>query len=237
MKKLLSLLLALMMCLGCTAFAEAAVDYVGYWVLAALEVAGMQADPATVGLSAYMEIYEGGACLLVAGDTVQDGTWVATETGIETTDAEGTVDAMTYVDGNLVAEQEGIKLIFVRQEYTAPMEGLTEADFAGVWNFAYLEYLGTAYDAAEVGTAMVITLEEGKGKLEMSYEGGAESYNATTQLVEYPGFGTVLFFFYLDENGAETGEGMVLLKFDNDELVWYVVDEYDNDIYYCFNRG
>ena len=37
MKKLLSLLLALMMCLGCTAFAEAAVDYVGYWALAALE--------------------------------------------------------------------------------------------------------------------------------------------------------------------------------------------------------
>ena len=235
MKKLFALLMTLMM-LCCAAFAETAVDYTGYWVLTSMDYAGVVIDPAQLGLTAYMELYGDGTCLMVMADEAQAGTWVATENGIDTTDAEGVVDPFTYVDGTLVLEQDGTKLIFTPEVYTVPLTGLTVADFNGDWSFAYLEYLGAAYAAEEVGMTLDVHLEDGAGHIVMTYEGGAEAYDLTCMVEEAPDFGTVLYAIYLDETGAETDAGMVLFLFDNDELVWYSIDESDNELYYCFQR-
>ena len=234
MKKFLALLMVFVMVLGGAAIAEAAVDYTGYWVLTAVEVAGEAVDPAVLGYNAYMDIYANGFCRMVINDQVDNGSWAATENGIETTNEAGQAEAFTLVDGMLVFEMDGSKLIFTKEAYTEPLQGLTVADFNGKWVFSYLEYLGVAYNAEEVGTDMTITLSDGKGHLEMTYADGTEAYEGVCVLEEYPGFGSMLIFLYVDENGEQTGDGMALLKFDNNELVWYYVDEYDNDVFHCF---
>lgn len=240
MKKLLSLLLALMMLCGCAAFAETA-DYVGYWVMTGVEMSGVQVDPAMLGLSAYMELYDDGTCLMVMMDEGQYGTWVATGNGIETTDADGVVDPFTLVDGALVIEEEGSKLIFTQEAYTMPLTGLTAADFEGEWTFSYLEINGAVYAAEEVGMAMNLSIKDGKGVHTASYtdETGevTETYNGVCETEELPDFGTAMYFLYTDEAGNPTDMGLALLMFDNGELVWYAGDESGTVIYYCFVKA
>lgn len=234
MKKLISLLLTFMLLLGCTALAQEAVNYTGYWVMTGVEVNGAPVDPSALGLSAYMELYEDGSCLLVMMDEVQEGSWAATEYGIETTDAEGIVDPFTYVNGALVIENEGNKLIFTQGAYTVPLTGLTAADFNGDWEFVYAEVLGEVYDAAELGMAISLHLEDGKGHMVMSFPDGAEEYDAVCEVKEIEGFGTAMYFLILDEAGQPDGSGLMLMMYDNGELVWYEVDEDNTELFYCF---
>lgn len=237
MKKLLALLLALAMMLGCTAFAETAINYVGAWMLMGVEMLGVTVDPATVNVSAYMELYEDGTCVLSMMDETQEGTWAATETGITTTDAEGVVDTYTLADGNLVVEQMGMKLIFVPY---APMSGLTVADFNGVWTLSYVEvYDYTAmtqdfYEAEELGSSMVITLADGKGRLEMVSDGVTEAYDADCVVETLEDGSSVMYCMMLDENGVQDGSGLMLLMYPGNELTWY---EYDStgDVEYYYN--
>lgn len=240
MKKLLSLLLALMLLLSCAAFAEAA-DYVGYWVMTGIEYAGVPMDPAQLGLNAYMELYDDGTCLMVMMDDGQYGTWTVTESGIETTDAEGVVDPFTLVDGALVCEQEGNKLIFTQEAYTMPLSGLTAADFEGEWVFTYVELGNEAYYADEVGMTMTLSIKDGKGVHASTYtaETGevTESFNGVCETEEIPDFGTAMYFLYTDEAGNPTDSGLMLLMFDNGELVWYAEDETGMAICYCFVKA
>lgn len=238
MKKMISLLLALLLMLGCTALAEETVDYTGYWLLTGVEVKGTPADPALLGVSAYMELYDDGTCLLVAMEAATDGTWAVTDTGITTTDETGVVDTYTYVDGALVCEQDGNKLIFTPESYTMPLNGLTMADFEGDWVFTYVETGNTSYTAEEIGVAMTLSIHAGKGVHTMIFadepEAGAMVYTGECLLEEVLDFGTVLYIFYVDESGQQDGSGVALLKFDNEELVWYTVDESEQNVFYCF---
>ena len=234
MKKLMSLFLALAMLLGMSALAETAVDYTGYWVMAGMEISGSTYSAADLGLDGYMEIYADGTCQMVLSGVAEQGTWVATDVGIDTTDASGVVDSFTYVDGCLVVSSEGSALYFVREEYTVPLSGLTMVDFNGDWSFAYLEYLSEAYAAADVGMTMDLHLADGQGHIVMTYDGGTEEYDVVCESEEISGFGTALYCFYLDETGAKTENGMAMLLFDNGELVWYAIDEENNELYYCF---
>lgn len=217
----------------------APVDFVaGYWVLTGAEVAGMTLDPSALGLSAYMELYEDGNCLLVGMEEAVEGTWAVTENGITTTDANGEVDVYTCVDDTLVVEQDGVKLIFTQEAYTVPLSGLTAADFEGDWIFDYVEIGNTSYYPEEVGMYMTLSIQDGKGVHTMTFveEAGevTEVYNGVCQIEEIPDFGTAMYFLYTDEAGQTDGSGLMLLKFDNSELVWYAVDESENNIFYCF---
>ena len=240
MKKLLSLLLVLMMVLSGAAFADAA-DYVGYWVMTGIEMDGVTVDPTSLGMSSYLELYEDGTCLMVMLTEGQYGTWVTTETGIETTDADGIVDAFTLVDGALVIEEAGNKLIFTAEQYTMPLTGLSMEAFNGEWEFAYLEYSGGIYYAEEVGMSMHLSLKDGQGVHTAIYtdETGEvnESFNGVCTTEEVAGFGTALYFIYTDETGAATDMGLALLLFDNGELVWYAADESGMVLYYCFVKA
>ena len=238
MKKLFALLLVIMLMLGCAAFAEETVDYAGYWVVTSAEVNGKTYDPAALGVSAYMELYADGTCLLVAMDEATDGTWAVTGTGITTTDETGAVDDYTYVDGALVHEQDGNKLIFTSEVYTMPLNDLSMADFEGDWIFAYVEVGNEVYYAEETGLTMTLSIHDGKGVHTMAFadepEAGTMVYTGECLLEEAPDFGTMLYIFYVDESGQPDGSGVALLKFDNEELVWYAIDEYDRNVFYCF---
>ena len=216
-----------------------AVDFVaGYWVLDSVQVMGFTMDAEAMQMQAYMELYDDGTCLLVQDEEMQYGTWTKTETGLTTTDAEGQTDVYTYVDDTLVVEQDGVKLIFTQETYTVPLSGLTAADFEGDWVFNYVEVGNTSYYPEEVGMYMTLSIQDGRGVHTMTFADDSgeatEVYNGVCQIEEIPDFGTAMYLLYTDEAGQQDGSGVMLLKFDNSELVWYAVDENDNNVFYCF---
>lgn len=82
-----------------------------------------------------------------------------------------------------------------------------------------------------------IHLEDGKGRMEMVYADGSESYDAVCELEELEGFGTLVYFMLIDPaTGEKDGSGMVLALYNDGSLVWLELDEDDNDIFYCFVR-
>lgn len=237
MKRLYALLLALTMVLGCAAVAEETADYVGYWVVTSTEINGKTYDPAALGVNAYMELYADGTCLLVAMDEMLDGTWTVTPTGITTTDADGDAAVYTYVDGALMVEEDGCKLFFTPEAYTMPLGGLTLADFEGDWVFTYVEVGNEVYYADELGVEMTLSIHDGKG-VHAVYSGESgevtDLYNGVCEIEEVTDFGTAMLLLYTDDAGKPDGGGIMLLKFDNEELVWYAIDEYDRSVSYCF---
>lgn len=237
MKKLLAMLLALLL-LGCTAFAETMDNYVGAWILMKVEMLGLPVDPATVGVSAHMELYDDGTCLLEMNDETENGTWAVAEGGITTTDAAGKVDTYELKDGNLVMDEIGMKLIFVPY---APLSGLSQEDFNGVWEFSYMEvydYQTMAqdfHDAEEMDVKITITLADGKCRLEETAEGVTEVYEAECIMDAFEDGASVMYCMFLDENGVQDGSGMMLMMYPGDELTWYEYDsEADVEYYYNF---
>ncbi|MBQ4580573.1 MAG: hypothetical protein IJA83_07910 [Clostridia bacterium] len=241
MKKLFSLLLALMMLLGMTALAETAVDYVGYWVMTGVEMAGVQVDPMILGLNAYMELYEDGSCMLVMMDEFQYGTWAVTENGITTTDANGVTDTYTYADGALVVEEEGNKLIFTPGEYVLPLSGLTMADFEGDWVFTYAEMGNGVFYPEEIGVDVSLSIHGEKGVFTASQTGETgvvtETFSGVCEIEEVPDTGTWLYFLFVDEAGNPNGDGLALTMFEGEELVWCVDDGSGLTFCYCFVRA
>ena len=245
MKKLVSLLLALMMLLGMTAFAEAAVDYTGLWALTGVAASGVTVDPTALGLDMSMELYEDGTCALIALGEEEMGAWVVTEGGVAVTDADGvTMDMLLTEDGALTVEQDGAMLIFTREEYVMPLAGLTVADFNGEWVFEYMEMYDYAqmtqgvYAAEEVGVEMALSLADGKGHLVMSYVDGKDEYDGECVIEEVAELGSVMYFMLLDENGVQDGSGMMLMMYPDDELTWFEYDqEAQLELYYNFIRA
>ncbi len=239
MKKLISMLLALAMLLSCAALGEAAVEnYIGTWILMSVEMLGLPVDPAAMGLSAHMELYDDGTCLLEMNDESENGTWAVVEGGITTTDAAGKVDTYELKDGNLVMDEIGMKLIFVPY---APLRGLTLADFNGVWDFSYMEVYDYRamtqefYDPEELGTTMKLALADGKGRLEMTSGDVLEAYDGECEVDAFEDGSSVMYFMMLDETGVRDGSGMMLMMYPGDELTWYEYDsEQDVDYYYNF---
>lgn len=230
MKRLLALLAALMVLLGGAAFAEAA-DYVGYWVMTSAEVSGMTVDPAMLGLTAFMKLYEDGTCWVVMGEQKSEGTWAATASGV-TIDLGGERTEFTLTDGALVLPMDGGKLIYTPEAYTLPLSGLTLPDFNGDWVCAYLEVDGMTYDAVTLGADLRLHLADGAGQVYMGSADGAEEFDALCEVEEDPEIGTVMYVYFL-ENGQPCGDGMVLMMYDNGELVW--CDSYEShDMFYCF---
>lgn len=237
MKRALSLLLVLTALFCGAACAQEAADYVGYWVATGFEMEDKSLDPSALGVTAYMELYEDGSCVLAMMDGMRDGTWAVTPTGITTTEADGLVTVYTYTDGALVVEEEGCRLIFTPEAYTLPLNGLTMADFEGDWVFTYVEVGNAVYYAQELGVRMTLSIHDGKG-VHAVYDdqtGEVQSlFTGVCEIEEIPDFGTAMLLCYTDEAGTPDGSGIMLLKFDNDELVWYAIDENNNNRFYCF---
>lgn len=242
MKKLLCALLALMLALGCTAIAEDAdFDYTGQWVLTGGIVAGVTVDLATLEAAVETELdmdmllYADGICALTAGGATEEGTWTVTENGVQVVDAGLTVIEFTLVDGKLVQVGENTQLIFARADetYAMPLTGMTLADFNGEWALSYVEYAGMMLDAETLGLTIDITLEDGEGKAVIETAESTTNIDAFCEVVEIDQMGSVLYFVFLDENGEQTETYMMLLLFDNGELVWYSIED-EMEVFYCF---
>ncbi len=154
MKKLLSMLLALMMLCGCAAFAEAA-DYTGEWVLTGAEMGGMPIDLSLIGLTMTMALREDGTCTLTTMGMPEEGTWAEVEGGAAVTDSAGDVNTFAPVEGKLEATQDGMKIIFSRVG--------DKAAYVGVWVLTGMEASGVQMGVATMemfGLNMTLTLNE-----------------------------------------------------------------------------
>lgn len=155
MKKLLSMLLALMMAFGCMAFAEEKADYTGSWMLTGAEVGGAPIDLSLIGLTMTMELREDGSCTLTTMGVPEEGSWAETEGGVAVTDSLGETNVFVPAEGKLAAEQDGMKIIFSRAGDMAA--------FVGVWELTGLESEGVQMGTATMamfGLTMTMTLKE-----------------------------------------------------------------------------
>lgn len=235
LKKLAAMLLALLMLLAPTAFAqETAADYAGEWVMTGIQAKGVTVDPSSMGLDMSMVILEDGVCLMYDMGTEETGSWAYIEGGIAVTDPQGkTMNLLLNEEGALTAEQDGMTLIFTQMFYAMPLSGLAAADFNGDWVFTYAETMGQTVPAEKTGVSMNIKLADGTGHITITDETGTREIDAVCEIEEVAGMGTVMYFLYLDETGAQTGGGLPLLLYEDGELVWLYSDE-TTEIFYCF---
>ena len=232
MKKLFCLILGWLILASGGAFAET-VDYVGHWLLTKAEVSGMRVDPALAGLHSTMTFYEDGRYLLIMADESQNGTWVVRDSGVDLISGSAVV-SFAVVDGALVLDLEGDKMIYTREAAPQPLAGLTVADFNGDWVCSFLTVDGSTYDADVLGADLVLNLADGKGHVKMGSYAGVEEFDAICTVKESETYGTVMHVDFL-VNGKLCGDGMVLFIYDDGTLIWF--DSYDGlRMFYCFKR-
>ncbi len=239
MKKLLAVLLALAMLLGCTALAEtaAAVDYTGWWTLTGIEMMGVTVDPTQLSMNMNIVLYEDGSCeMIMTGEETEQGVWAVIEGGVAVTDASNvTMNLMLREDGALTMEQSGMTMVFTAEAYSMPQAGLTLADFEGAWKLSYVEYMGQFLQLEDLGMEIDVTITGDKGQMVITDAEGALSNDGVCELAEEEGVGSVLYFMFTDPaTGEQDGSGVMLMKFSAEELVWYTWDETGNELFYCF---
>lgn len=192
MKKLISLMLVLALCLMGGAFAEA-LDVTGVWYLNVIESDGMQLDPAMVGMEMTITLNaDGSAAVENMGEADPRFTWeMDGETVVITDNAGVAMPAVMDEDGNMVILEEelGMTMILGREKTAietyvpAPVEEEPAlADFEGTWNAALIDMMGIQVSMEALEMKLQIEIA-GTNALVTSNESGEEmSYNAPVHL-------------------------------------------------------
>lgn len=175
MKKLISLFLALVILLGCTAMAEV-VDYTGTWVLTGAESGSLKMGPSMLvayGIKHTITLNADGTAIMHDMEDVLDGSWVAAENGVAFTFATGETDHLAYRDEMLVIDQPDGCMLFTREgaapavtEVADPVAQKADfEDFEGEWILTKVRLMGVDSPAELWGTPMTLQLEGGGGML------------------------------------------------------------------------
>lgn len=247
MKKLLALLLTMALLLGCTAFAETAVDYTGVWVLTGVETEEVTVDMTLLnllGMSMSMTINADGTMYTDAMGVKEEGTWVVTATGIAITYDEETLQVV-YTDDMLRIGEEGKAMMLTREgaapavaakETATVLANVDPAAFEGTWTLTTMNLLGIEMSAAEMGMQMEFVLADGSGTITIR-EDEDEPFTGPVAYVisEGEGAGTVMTITEVEtETGAEE-EIMSLCMTSEDTLVWEM-EEDGLSVGYVFSR-
>lgn len=172
MKKLISLFLALAMLMGSVAFAEAA-DYIGVWTLTCMDD-GTPFNPLDLGLEITMELQEGGVCIWNTVGSINKGTWVATDTGIEAvevTDGKKHTYVFVLTDGKLIQETNGRKNIYecgaMKSTLVGPatLKNVPAEAFEGQWKMTKVVVSGFTMTAKEIGLDQGFDLAGGRATI------------------------------------------------------------------------
>lgn len=118
-RKMFALCVALVMMVAVAACSSSGTDmseseYVGTWECTSYVAQGTTISPDEVGTSTLEFKADGTASYDLIGQTGETD-WTETETGVEITDASGTV-TLTKQDATLVLEQDGVQFIFEKQQ-------------------------------------------------------------------------------------------------------------------------
>jgi len=171
MKKIQTLAIAFILTLAmlCTAaLALEPADILGTWYLNAMEVDGMSMNPAMFGMELAMTLEEGGtARMQMSGEDDTMGTWVidGDEVTIEM-DGEGLV--FTIEDGNLVASEDEMKMVFGKEqaedtsaEIAPARTDAVLADFNGTWNAYLADFEDMKLPIELLGIEVTLVIEDG----------------------------------------------------------------------------
>lgn len=175
MKKIVLLTTALvvtlaMLCAGALALEPG--DVLGAWYLNGMEAEGFSVSPSALGMDITLVLNEDNtAAMQMPGQEDAAGTWaIADGQLVVTVDGDGL--ALSLVDGDLVAEEDGMKMIFGKEKVDAePVEASPArtdaalADFNGTWNahLAVIEGMELPIDA--LGLEFGLVIEDGKATL------------------------------------------------------------------------
>lgn len=227
MKKLISLLLALAMMLGCMAFAEG-VDYTGVWVLTGIDASDYMIGPtalAKLGMNdVTLTIHADGTSVLALGASPETYPWTQSEDGI-VLNVDGDMQHLIYHLDVLYFVQDDDMLMFTREGATPaiddafPAAVLAQVDpaaFEGKWLLTSKTISSIALQAEEMDAYMALELFDGKCLYTYVEENGEKF---TTEMIytveEVEGVGTVATVETLDETTGETTEFLALNMLEN----------------------
>lgn len=231
MKKILSLMLALAMMLGCVAFAEG-VDYVGTWVLTGAESDGVQMGPSTlaaIGMDMKVVVNADGTVTLSMMGMEEGGTWAATENGIAITDSTETVE-IAYQNEMLLMNQSGVNMMLTREgaapaiveaEGATALAGVDPAAFEGQWLLTTANVMGMEMPVDGLGLYMALVLSQGDALFATTDDNGeivTEQVSYTVAEVE--GVGTVCTIIGQDSATGEIVEVLDLKMLSDGRLNW-----------------
>lgn len=192
MKKLISMLLALAMCLMGLALAEA-MDVTGDWYLNAIEAEGVQMDPALLGLDMSITLNaDGTAALSSFGNGADMGTWSISGSILAITDSVGDTMIAELIGNELVIDETetiGGSMILGREKQ-APQGYVPAAvesapalqDFEGTWTASLIDMLGMQMAMDKIGMKLVLEIEGDKATVTSNESGADVSYEAPLTL-------------------------------------------------------
>ncbi|MBQ6146609.1 MAG: lipocalin family protein [Clostridia bacterium] len=167
MKKLVSLILVLLLiCMAIPTMAEE--EITGDWYLKTMKSGDQEYDAASIGYVIVMTLNEdGSATMTMPGQEPIAGTWALDGDKITVTADDAPVDG-TVSEGAIVLEQDGMEMVFTREEVSAIALAEVKAaesaeEFYGDWTCVYLEMEGKVMDIAivEMGIPHVSISENG----------------------------------------------------------------------------
>lgn len=231
MKKILSLLLALAMMLGCVAFAEG-VDYVGTWVLTGAESDGVQMGPSTlaaIGMDMKVVVNADGTVTLSMMGMEEGGTWAATENGIAITDSTETVE-IAYQNEMLLMNQSGVNMMLTREgaapaiaeaEGATALAGVDPAAFEGQWLLTTANVMGMEMPVDGLGLYMALVLSQGDALFATTDDNGEiVTEQVSYTVAEVDGVGTVCTIIGQDSATGEIVEVLDLKMLSDGRLNW-----------------
>ncbi|MGN1019884.1 MAG: leucine-rich repeat protein [Aristaeellaceae bacterium] len=155
--------------------------YLGVWYGQTMEMDGGVLSLADYGIVLRLTFNEDGTMLLFDGEEEEASTW-SVSSGIVQAD---TMQGALLSDGTLSLEEDGTKVIFVREEdadgaapAAARPVGEEGEPFLGIWYAQTMEMDGSVYSMADFGLFMTLTFNE-DGTV-VSYDGEEEYTTAWT---------------------------------------------------------
>ena len=155
MKKLISLILVmLLICMAIPTMAEE--DITGDWYLKTMKSGDQEYDAASIGYVIVMTLNaDGSAVMTMPGQEPVTGTWTLEGNKITVT-ADDTPVEGTVSEGASILEQDGMEMVFSRDEVSAITLAEVKAaesaeEFYGNWTCVYLEMEGKVMEISIVG--------------------------------------------------------------------------------------
>lgn len=191
MKKMLSMMLVLALCLLGFAMAEVA-DVTGVWYLNIVETEGMQLDPAMIGMEMVLVLNpDGSAEMTTGGETEAGWSWTTVDGVAQIADASGVAFAATMDGGNMVIDNPdaGITMIFglEKQALELYVPAAVEAnpalsDFEGTWNAAMIDMMGMQVSMDAIGMQLEVAIAGETARVTSNESGAEMSYDAPVTL-------------------------------------------------------
>ncbi|MBR3764220.1 MAG: hypothetical protein IKK57_06670 [Clostridia bacterium] len=174
MKKMLALLTALLLVLGCCpAYAGSGhdkADYVGYWEVEMLVLMGVEYPAESLGLNGFMSFREDGTVVLSAtGEGFQGSVATYANGGCTIDSNNGSIPVVIDENGRLRWEStmNGIDVSMICVRSQAPAMSAEAAALVGVWEMTSLVLDGASYsDVSGLGRYVVTVYDDGYGVIE-----------------------------------------------------------------------